>query len=249
RCTLSRTSGGARARCLVGDRRAGRVGLAYPCLLLLRLPATHQRRASSVPYPARHERRDAGRVRITLSRGRRAQGPGRHPRCGTARRRRPRADQALRRDLPRHGRRRPRPFRAASAARRVHAGDRRSLGLCTWSRGVTSQGLVDTHAHLMDPAFDADRDEVLARARDAVVHDRAPEEAASALAAEHTAGGVLHCFSSDDPHYLERMLELGYFVSFAGTLTFKNATALRSMAARVPLERLLVETDCPYLAP
>ena len=64
-------------------------------------------------------------------------------------------------------------------------------------------------------------------------------------------GGIeaVFVYRSDDPRYLERMLELGYFVSFAGTLTFKNATALRSMAARVPLERLLVETDCPYLAP
>lgn len=208
------------------------------------------------------------------------------------------------------------------------------------------QGLVDTHAHLMDSAFDADRDEVLARARNdgvarlvlvgydlessraavrlarqigwaraavgihpnlaaeasdadfdaiaelaralevvgigetgldyyrdntpperqreafqwhlrlaerlglpAIVHNRQADDDVSSGVSGHTAGGVLHCFSSDEPRYLERMLELGYFVSFAGTLTFKNASALRSMAARVPPERLLVETDCPYLAP
>jgi TatD DNase family protein len=45
------------------------------------------------------------------------------------------------------------------------------------------------------------------------------------------------------------MLVAGYFVSFAGPLTFKSAADLRGMAARVPLDRLLVETDCPYLAP
>jgi TatD DNase family protein len=61
--------------------------------------------------------------------------------------------------------------------------------------------------------------------------------------------GILHCFSSHDPTYLERMLDVGYFVSFAGPITFKSAAALRAMAARVPRSRLLVETDCPYLAP
>jgi TatD DNase family protein len=60
---------------------------------------------------------------------------------------------------------------------------------------------------------------------------------------------VLHCFSSTDPLYLERMLDAGYFVSLAGPLTFKSAEGLRVMARRVPVERLLVETDCPYLAP
>ena len=45
------------------------------------------------------------------------------------------------------------------------------------------------------------------------------------------------------------MLEAGYFVSLAGPLTFKSAADLRAMVARVPLDRMLVETDCPYLAP
>jgi TatD DNase family protein len=60
---------------------------------------------------------------------------------------------------------------------------------------------------------------------------------------------VLHCFSSDEPRYLDRMLAAGFAVSFAGPLTFKNNGTLAEMAARVPLDRLLVETDCPYLAP
>jgi len=216
-------------------------------------------------------------------------------------------------------------------------------------------GLVDTHAHLMDPAFDADRVQVLERAaaagvgavllvgydlptsraalelastlegmavgaavgihpnaaaqatdadfaalaglarhrgvvavgetgldyyrehtpparqRDAlawhlrlaeelglpvIIHNREADgdvaDALEASAARRPAGpppGVLHCFSSTDPHYLERMLQAGYAVSFAGPLTFKSAAALRAMAARVPLERLVVETDCPYLSP
>lgn len=207
-------------------------------------------------------------------------------------------------------------------------------------------GLVDTHAHLMDAAFDADQDAVVARAHEAgvtaivlvgydlassraavelsrrvpgtratvgihpnsaseaspadfealgelarapevvgvgetgldfyreytspqkqreafawhlelaqelskpvIVHNRQADNDVAALVSEHAVPGILHCFSSTDSTYLERMLDAGFFVSFAGPLTFKSASATRSMAARVPAERLLVETDCPYLAP
>jgi TatD DNase family protein len=218
---------------------------------------------------------------------------------------------------------------------------------------VTTAGLVDTHAHIMDPAFDVDREAVLARATaaglgamllvgydlhtsraavdlaqrvpwarasvgihpnsaaaastsdfdavaelarrpevvaigetgldyyrqhtpharqrealewhlrlaeelslPAIVHNRlADSDVATALSASVARRpvaanpGVLHCFSSTDPNYLQRMLDAGYSVSFAGPLTFKSNVELRAMAARVPLDRLLVETDCPYLAP
>jgi TatD DNase family protein len=90
----------------------------------------------------------------------------------------------------------------------------------------------------------------------AIVHNRqADADVADALAASAVRGpsritpGVLHCFSSTDPLYLQRMLDAGYFVSFAGPLTYKSAQALRAMARRVPLDHVLVETDCPYLAP
>ncbi|MDQ4026073.1 MAG: TatD family hydrolase, partial [Actinomycetota bacterium] len=59
---------------------------------------------------------------------------------------------------------------------------------------------------------------------------------------------VFHCWSGDAAQ-LERALDLGAYVSFAGNVTFKSAGALRELAARVPEERLLVETDSPYLAP
>jgi TatD DNase family protein len=82
-----------------------------------------------------------------------------------------------------------------------------------------------------------------------IIHNRlADADVAAALSAEGPRG-VLHCFASDDPGYLERMLDADYCVSFAGPLTFKNNGSLPEMAARVPLDRLLVETDCPYLAP
>jgi TatD DNase family protein len=82
-----------------------------------------------------------------------------------------------------------------------------------------------------------------------VIHNREADADVLAVVAEGSPRGVLHCFSSTDPAYLERMLELGFYVSFAGPLTFKNASPTRAMAASVPRDRLLVETDCPYLAP
>jgi TatD DNase family protein len=80
-----------------------------------------------------------------------------------------------------------------------------------------------------------------------VVHTRdAEDEVASELEA---FGGtvILHCFSS--PRLLGPALERGYFVSFAGNVTFPKAQDLREAATRVPPERILAETDSPYLAP
>jgi TatD DNase family protein len=82
-----------------------------------------------------------------------------------------------------------------------------------------------------------------------IIHNRQADADVLRIAPSSGVRGVLHCFSSTDVPYLESMLEAGFFVSFAGPLTFKNAAGLRAMAARVPHERLLVETDCPYLAP
>ena len=60
--------------------------------------------------------------------------------------------------------------------------------------------------------------------------------------------GVMHCFSGDR-EFLERSLSLGLFLSFTGILTFKNSNSLRELAKHVPLDRLLLETDAPFLAP
>ncbi|HEX8457184.1 MAG TPA: TatD family hydrolase [Pyrinomonadaceae bacterium] len=66
--------------------------------------------------------------------------------------------------------------------------------------------------------------------------------------AEGRRGGIMHCFGGG--HELAAgVLELGFMISFAGNVTFKKAEALREVARRVPLERLLVETDCPFLTP
>ncbi len=80
-----------------------------------------------------------------------------------------------------------------------------------------------------------------------VVHCRAaPQETAAALAG-FDGTVVLHCFS--EPSLLPAALERRYYVSFAGNVTFPSAAALRGAAAVVPADRLLVETDSPYLAP
>ncbi len=63
-----------------------------------------------------------------------------------------------------------------------------------------------------------------------------------------SAGGVFHCFT-ETMEVARAALDLGFFISFSGILTFKNATDLRSVATFVPLDRCLIETDSPYLAP
>jgi TatD DNase family protein len=85
-----------------------------------------------------------------------------------------------------------------------------------------------------------------------IIHTReADEDTAEILRAELTeenAGGVMHCFGGG-PALAETALGLGFMISFAGNVTFRKAENLREVARTVPLERLLVETDCPYLAP
>ena len=62
------------------------------------------------------------------------------------------------------------------------------------------------------------------------------------------AGGVFHCFT-ETAEVARAALDLGFHISFSGILTFKNAADLREVAAFVPLDRCLIETDSPYLAP
>lgn len=80
-----------------------------------------------------------------------------------------------------------------------------------------------------------------------VVHSREAETETAAALALFRGVVVLHCFSS--PGLLDAAIERGYYVSFAGNVTFPKASELREAAARVPGDRLLAETDSPYLAP
>lgn len=80
-----------------------------------------------------------------------------------------------------------------------------------------------------------------------VIHTRAADEDTLAALAGFEGTVVLHCFSS--PHLLPTALERRWYVSFAGNVTYKNAPELRIAATQVPADRILAETDCPYLAP
>lgn len=81
----------------------------------------------------------------------------------------------------------------------------------------------------------------------AVVHTRAADEDTLAALGRHEGTVVLHCFSS--PHLLPAALERGWYVSFAGNVSFPKAVDLRLAAREVAAHRLLAETDTPYLAP
>jgi TatD DNase family protein len=84
----------------------------------------------------------------------------------------------------------------------------------------------------------------------AIIHSRnAGREIVSAV--EETGfsrGGILHCFT-EDRETAERMIGLGFLISFSGILTYRNASGLREVAASLPLDRLLIETDSPFLVP
>ncbi|WP_226066605.1 metal-dependent hydrolase [Dickeya zeae] len=84
-----------------------------------------------------------------------------------------------------------------------------------------------------------------------IVHTRSAREDTLAILREEKAdecGGVLHCFT-EDKETAEQLLDLGFYISFSGIVTFRNAEALRDVARYVPLDRLLIETDSPWLAP
>jgi len=85
-----------------------------------------------------------------------------------------------------------------------------------------------------------------------VIHDRdAHAELMETLRVRLRNGkprGVLHCFSGD-LEMARRAIDLGYFISFAGNVTFKNARQLQEIARALPLERIVIETDAPYLSP
>jgi TatD DNase family protein len=85
-----------------------------------------------------------------------------------------------------------------------------------------------------------------------VIHTREADDDTARILEEETGKGafpaVLHCFTGG-PDLARRAVKLGLFISFTGILTFKNSDALRAIAAELPADRILVETDAPYLAP
>ncbi len=84
-----------------------------------------------------------------------------------------------------------------------------------------------------------------------IIHTRNAADDTLRIMAEEGAqavGGVMHCFT-ESLAVAEQAMAMGFYISFSGIVTFKNAAALREVAQAIPLDRLLVETDAPYLAP
>ena len=139
-----------------------------------------------------------------------------------------------------------------SAAARIHKLVRESKRVIAW-------GEIGLDYHYDHSPRDVQREVFagqLRMAREAalpvVIHSReADEDTVNILRAEWgdaVAGGIMHCFGGG-LEMAESVLELGFLISFAGNVTFKKAENLRQVARRVPLDRLLIETDCPYLTP
>ncbi|MBI1194577.1 MAG: YchF/TatD family DNA exonuclease [Gammaproteobacteria bacterium] len=84
-----------------------------------------------------------------------------------------------------------------------------------------------------------------------IIHSREADDDTIRVLREEgaeNAGGIMHCFASDWA-LARAALDLGFYISFSGIITFKSADSLREVAAKVPADRLLIETDSPYLAP
>jgi TatD DNase family protein len=91
----------------------------------------------------------------------------------------------------------------------------------------------------------------IAAGKPLVIHTREAAEDTLAIMQEEEAeraGGVMHCFT-ESWDVAQRAMAMGFYISFSGIVTFKNAAALKELAQLVPLDRMLIETDSPYLAP
>jgi TatD DNase family protein len=99
--------------------------------------------------------------------------------------------------------------------------------------------------------FEAQLDMARAVELPVIIHDRDAHHEVYATLEKMGKGerkGVIHCFSGDKD-LAEAFIALGYFISIPGTVTYKKAVQIKEVAAKIPLDRMLVETDAPFLAP
>src|SRR5882762_6387819 len=133
------------------------------------------------------------------------------------------------------------------------------LNLAKQSRRVIAWGEIGLDYHYDHSPRDVQREMFgrqlrLARSLNlpVVIHSREADDDTIAILREalsgYEHGGVLHCFGGS-LEMATSAIALGFFISFAGNLTFKKAEDLRAIARQLPLNRLLIETDCPYLTP
>ena len=99
-------------------------------------------------------------------------------------------------------------------------------------------------------AFAEQLDIAIAAKKPVIIHDREAHGDVMALLTERCGKltGVLHCYSGSYEDAV-KYIEMGFYIAFGGALTFKNAVKQRAIAEKLPLERIVVETDCPYMTP
>ena len=117
------------------------------------------------------------------------------------------------------------------------------IGLDFFHRHSPQDKQIDVFNHQLDLAVDA--------GLPVVIHDRdAHKETLDILKSKgrHKYRGVIHCFSGDYPLAMA-FIDLGFYLSIPGIVTYKNAGQMKDVAARIPIERMLVETDAPFLTP
>ena len=116
------------------------------------------------------------------------------------------------------------------------------IGLDFFRRHSPPDKQVQAFERQLDIAFELDLP--------VIIHDRDAHSDLLAILRKRKRlyRGVIHCFSGNYDLAMA-LIEMGFFISFPGTVTYKNAVDTQTTASRIPLERLLLETDCPYLAP
>lgn len=158
-----------------------------------------------------------------------------------------------------------RNFEGVSASVGVHPmdvgvslADMDRLGVLASDHEVVAIGETGLDYHYSKEAIQLQQESFIAHlqlsaelAKPVVVHTREAREDTINIIRDHgnpDVAGVLHCFT-ESWEMARQALDLNYYISFSGIVTFKNAQDLREVAKKVPLERLLIETDSPYLAP
>jgi TatD DNase family protein len=140
------------------------------------------------------------------------------------------------------------------------AAEQHLIDLATASEKVIAWGEIGLDFYYDHSPRDVQRDVFRRQIRTArtldlpiIVHSRDADEDTVAILREECShdgfrGGIMHCFGGT-PSMAEALMKLGFLISFAGNVTFKKAENLRDAARVVPLDKLLVETDCPFLTP
>ena len=144
-----------------------------------------------------------------------------------------------------------------------HEAERRLIDIASQSRKVIAWGEIGLDYHYDHSPRDVQREVFRRQLRIAlelelpvVIHSREANDDTINIVRDELTGyakyrehaGVLHCFGGT-LEMARSAIDLGFFISFAGNLTFKKAEDLRDVARQLPLDRLLIETDCPYLTP